>query len=44
MKVKLNLGLDSSKNLVVNFSKVEGNFFYYSKFLAEIRKGFVKKN
>jgi hypothetical protein len=29
---------------VVNFSKVEGNFYYYRKFLAEIRKGFVDKN
>lgn len=36
------MGLSEEKDLVVNFSKIHGNFFYYRKVLAEIRKGFVQ--
>lgn len=34
LKIKLSLALTGIKDLVVNFSKVEGNFFYFRKVVA----------
>ena len=37
------MGLSFNSDLVVNFSKINGNFFYYRKVLTELKKGFVNQ-
>ena len=34
LRLKLILGLNPENDLVVSFSKAQGNFFYYKKLLA----------